>query len=228
MNNLNFSLPANDPLRYLVDEQVRPFVRDQRHDVTDTAAPKIATGQFVVHEHVVPADTVEVVMGVVPHVWQRTDVGDPQESVVLLPPIAVAGWVLFDVLKGGNQPYVSETNYNTALLAGSANDANRLVRRGSTFYPQDTHLAAQTGFTNPLSNILVPAKTKFQVIFSVTETSLAPPNIPSPWAIGSTAVDPSRRIDFAGAYVFGMTMPQTVYDEILRARRKGLLGPEAR
>jgi hypothetical protein len=47
--------------------------------------------------------------------------------------------------------------------------------------------------------------------------------VPNPYQIGTGAL----RIDFAGALVFGLTMPQQFYDKLVNARRQGKLGPEA-
>jgi hypothetical protein len=240
--SIGIPFPSIDPLRFLVDEQIRPFYRDERHDLTASNAPILSTGVYIVHSHQVPKDTVEVVMGVLPHVWARSNPGTANETVALinevdsLPPAAPAtsilqgtaqGWFLWTMLKGGAQPFTVETNYNAPQTQAGASDAQRFVQRGSTWATNDRIIGSTVGFGNPLSTVLVPAGQKFEVTFQLAPRSPTNP-IPNPYQIPSPAVPaPALRIDFAGALVFGVTMPQQYYDKLVNARRQGRLGPEA-
>jgi hypothetical protein len=225
MTHLGFPYPAIDPLAFLVDDEIRPFQIDIRHDLTGTGAqacPTLSNGLFIVHDHVVPDNTAEVIMGVFPHVWERTNVGLVTASVKLLDFRDVAGWVLFDSTKDNNQPFLVQNNYNKPTIAAAPNDLDRDTERGSTFLSDDAPIIENIGMRNPLSTIYLPAKSLFRVLFSLTPAAPPPNNIPNPYQIG---VGP-KRIDFAGALVFGLRMPQQTYDQLKIARRNGQLGPE--
>lgn len=230
MTPLGFPYPAIDPLAFLVDDEIRPFQVDQRHDLTGVGAqacPIASTGVFIVHEHVVPDNTAEVIMGVFPHVWERTNVGLVTESVRLLDYRLVAGWVLFDSTKDDNQPFLVSNDYNKATIAAAPNDTNRDIQRGTTFLTEDAPFLSNVGMRNPLSTIHLPARSRFRVLFSLLPTAPPPNNIPNPYQIPTVAVPaPPNRIDFAGALVFGVRMPAQTYDQLKIARRKGQLGPE--
>jgi hypothetical protein len=237
VSSIGIPFPSIDPLRFLVDEQIRPFYRDERHDLTAANAPILSTGVFIVHSHQVPKDTVEVVMGVLPHVWARSNPGTPSETVALInevdslpPPLPATGilrgtaqgWFLWNTLKGGAPPFTTETNYNAPQTQAGASDAQRFVQRGLTWATSDRIIGSTVGFGNPLSTILVPAGQRFEVTFQLAPTSPTNP-VPNPYQIGAGDL----RIDFAGALVFGVTMPQQFYDKLVNARRQGKLGPEA-
>jgi hypothetical protein len=223
---LGFPYPAIDPLAFLVDDEIRPFNIDIRHDLTGVGAqacPILSTGVFIVHEHVVPDNTSEIVMNVFPHVWERTDVGLGTESVALLDYKDIAGFVLFDSTKDNNQPFLVENNYNKATIAASPNDRDRDTQRGTTFLADNSPVLEHFGMVDPQRTIHLPAKSIFRVIFRLAPMAPAATAVPNPYQIGTGA----KRIDFAGALVSGLRMPQQVYDGLKAARRKGLLGPEA-
>jgi hypothetical protein len=224
---LNFPYPAVDPLGFLVDDEIRPFIIDIRHDLTGTgaqAAPIQSTGVFIVHEHVVPEDVAEIVMGVFPHCWARTNVGAvvaPLESVHLLDFNAIAGFVLFDNSKNNNQPFLVSNDYNKATVATFPNDRDRDVKGGTTFIDNDAPVLENIGMRNPYTTTYLPAGSTFRVLFQLAP--MAPVNgVPNPYQIGTG----TNRIDFAGALVFGLRMPQQKYNQLLIARRMGGLGQD--
>jgi hypothetical protein len=221
-------LPAIDPMLFLSDENIKPFHFDERHDLTAANAIKVSTNLFVVHKHVVPKDTAEVILAVTPHCWARTDPGGANESVALMTPAQVAGWVLFASRKGNGQPYVVRTNYNEPLASAAvANDKNRDDIEGSTFlYDQPQH-GASLGFLNPLTTFFLPAGTEFSVTFRLApQTTVANGGTVKQMQIGAGAA--GLRLDFAGALVSGLTMPQQLYNQLFKERLMGHLGAEAR
>jgi hypothetical protein len=217
-------------MRFVVDEQIRPFDEDIRHDLTGTGAqacPILSTGLFIVHEHTVPKGTAEIVTGIFPHCWARTNPGSPQESIALLAAIDVAGWVLFDTSKANNQPFPVSNNYNQGAALATANDRARDVVRGTTFLANDGPLLSATNMQNPLRMIYLPAESVFRVLFRLAPVlTVAEGGVPNPFVIGAAGVA-GKRIDFAGALVTGVRMPQELYESLVRARRDGMLGPEA-
>ncbi len=227
--------PSVDPMGFLVDDEIRPFEDDQRQDVTGSGAQAcetLSTGQFIVHEHVVPEDTAEIITGVFPHCWERTNPGgdptDPStaESVSLIDAKLLAGFVLFDRTKDNNQPYLVSHDYNRPTVATSPNNTNRDVVRGTTFLSMDAPMMTNIDMRNPLRLIYLPGGSLFRVIFQLAPVVAVEfptgTGIPGAYEIGTGA----KRIDFAGALVTGVRMPQRLYNELKEARRRGLLGPE--
>lgn len=227
---IGFPYPAIDPLRFLVDDEIRPFDIDQRFDLTGTGAqacPVVSSGIFIVHQHVVPDNTAEVIQNVHPHCWRRTDVGTPDESVALLDPAQIQGFVLFDRSKDNNQPYLVEHNYNSPTTAANPNNTDRQTVRGDTWISNDEPLVRDAGMFNPLSGIYLPPKSIFRVLFRLAPLASAN-GIPNPYYIPNQPPPATgKRIDFAGAKVSGVRMPVQTYDKLRVARRKGQLGPEA-
>lgn len=237
-----FPYPAIDPLAFLVDDEIRPFIIDKRQDLTGTgtqACPTLSSGIFIVHEHIVPNKTAEIVMGVFPHCWVRTNVGanidsPPAESVELLSPMATAGFVLFDATKNNNQPFIVENDYNIPTVAAFPNNTARQVLRGNTFGAADALAYSALGMQNPLTTIYLPGGSIFRIIFrlvpelaTANPSTAAAPGLPNPFVIGAGGEPSSKRIDFAGALVYGVRMPQEMYGHLRNARRLGQLGPEA-
>ncbi len=226
---LGFPYPAIDPLAFLVDQEIRKFDLDKRHDLTGTgrqACPQLSTGVFIVHEHTVPADTCEVIMNVSPHCWARTDVGLGTSSIELIDYRLLAGWVLFDSSKDNNQPTLVENDYNIPTVNTAPNDRDRQSLRGTTWLPADPQAISNTGMRTPLATVLLPANSKFRVIFQLmpvpdTDGVLNPFKIPT-----EAAPVPPKRIDFAGAKVCGVRMPMQTYNMLHKARREGHLGQD--
>jgi len=229
MTRLGIPYPANNPLGYLVDDEVVSFDIDKRQDLTGTgaeAAPIVSTGLFIVHQHVVPDNTGEVVMNVFPHCWRRINVGLATETVQLIPPSELAGFVLFDNDKANNQPRLVEHDYNSPTIAATPNNRDREVVRGTTFLGLDQPSLRDFGMQNEYALIYLPPKTIFRVLFRLTPTAGTAP-IPNPFVIPpDVPAVATQRIDFAGAYVSGVRMPAQTYDKLKIARRIGQLGPE--
>lgn len=238
---LGIPFPAVDPMHFLVDEEIRPFYIDHRHDLTGTgrqACPIVSTGIFIVHEHVVPKDQCEVIHGYFGHCWERTNPGSGDESVQLIDPARVAGFVLFTPSKNSNDFGITmEYDYNAPTIATTPNDRDRRQLTGDTFLSADQPALASMHMRSPLGCIYLPGGTRFRVLFQLAptaQTKTLPAGeeetpIPNTFSIGTpaAALDPPNRIDFAGAKVYGVRMPQRLYGTLLQARRSGFLGPEA-
>lgn len=231
-----FPYPAVDPMLFLVDDEIKEFEDDQRYDLLGTgrnAVEQLSTGVFVVHTHVVPKDTCEVILNVFPHCWARTNPGTASESWTLLDPMLVAGFVLFDCTKVNTQPLQVSHSYNVPTVEVSPNNVLRTDEKGTSFLSADNPMMRNIGLRNTLGAFYLPAKTIFRVTFRLaplTASAAVPPGIgiPNPFTIGANAapVGP-KRIDGAGAYVSGLRMPQQLYDKLKKARQNGKLGSEA-
>lgn len=233
--------PAVDPMHFLADEEIRPFRIDHRHDLTGTgrqACPTVSSGVFIVHEHVVPKDQCEVIHGYFGHCWERTEPDTATESCALIDPMRTAGFVLFTPSKNNNDYGITiEYDYNAPTIENTPNDRDRRTLSGDTFLSADAPALASMHMRSPLGTIYLPGGTRFRVLFQLAplaQTVTAPAGseetpIPNPFTIGANPVagTPNNRIDFAGALVYGVRMPQRLYGTLLQARRAGLLGPEA-
>ncbi len=220
--------PAVDPLAFLVDEEIRPFEIDQRQDLTGSGVQACrlqSSGVFIVHEHTVPENTAEVIHDVFPHAWARTNVGSANESATVLTPAQVAGWMIFDSTKGNNQPFLVVNDYNIPTKYSNPNNTDRMAVRGTTLLAAEGPVLNNVGMRNPLHTIFLPAGTIFRVLFSLTPLT-ATNVVPNPYTIGTNPVSGGKRVDFAGARVSGVRMPQQMYNDLRIARRKGQLGPE--
>ncbi len=227
LSKLGFPFPSVDPMKFLVDDEIRAFIIDKRHDLASPDAPILSTGLFIVHEHVVPDNTAEVIHGVFPHCWRRDNPTTADETVVLLTPEQVAGWVIFNQTKNNNQPYLVEIDYNSPTLSTAPNDLDRQSVGGSTFLPEDAPRTMDNAMQNSLKTFYLPAKSVFRVTFRLTPVASNSP-VPNPWVLGANPEpDVNNRIDFAGAMVYGVRMPQRMYDQLKIARRTGKLGAEA-
>jgi hypothetical protein len=214
---------------FLVDEQIRPLHHDERHDLTDPAAEEllISSGRFKVVNIEVAKNEVAIIFAVVPHAWRRVTVDDVfLQSVQRILPAQGDGFFLFTVQKATTQPYIARTNWNTNTAAATPDDADRVQQQGLTWLANDVMLSAQQQFQNPLLPFVVAGGTSMSVIFELMPTAVAG-GIPNPFVIGNPGPNGTLRVDFAGALVVGLTMPKQVYDQLLKARRAGLLGPEA-
>jgi len=227
-SRIGIPYPANDPLGYLVDAEVRAYEDDQRFDLTGTGAeatPIVSTGLFIVHQHTVPKDTTEIIMNVFPHCWRRTDVGDAAlESVQQIPAAELAGFVLFDNSKDSNQPTIVSHNYNSPTVFANPNNRQRDTVRGTSFLGADQPAMRNFGMLNPYALIELPSESVFRVLFRLSPVATAN-GIPNPFVIGDPGAG-TKRIDFAGAYVTALRMPSQTYAKLKIARRLGQLGPE--
>lgn len=226
------SMPMYDPLLFLVDDEIKKFQIDKRWDLTGTGAqktPVLADGLFIVHEHVVPEGTAEIISDVFPHCWKRTAVGAvdpsfPEESWQLMAPAEVAGWVLFDSGKDNNQPQNEISNdYNPSNVFATPNNTGRKMLRGTTWLSDNQPQMSAIGLRNPLGMFYLPPKSVFRVTFQlIPQLTSAQGAVPNQLVIGDPGSN-NKRIDGAGACVSGVRMPSTTYEKLRTARRAGLI-----
>ncbi len=170
---LGIPMPAVDPMHFLVDEEIRPFRIDKRHDLTGTintrqAAPRVSTNVFIVHEHEVPAKQCEVIHGYFGHCWERTNPGTADESVAMIDPLKLAGFVLFTPSKNANDFGITvETDYNKPTTIATPNDTDRQVLSGDTLLSADAPMLANMQMRSPLTTVYLPAGAKFRVLFQL-------------------------------------------------------------
>jgi hypothetical protein len=207
---------ALDPHEFLSDPQVRPFARDQRVDLTAPNVPRTADNIYVCFRNKTDRQKIDVVRYIVPYAMERTDVGTPQESFRYIEPDAGNGFFSYSPLVNGQTPVVLEVNYNAPRnAAGPLNNADRIVRSGITGLSKNPWIDAQR--YSPLFSIPVPSEVDFLVTFEILPLGTGGA-LSNPYEVGTGA----KRVDFAGCMVYGVTMPQTLYNRVIeQVQRNG-------
>lgn len=202
-----------EPKFFLADPQIRPFVLDERVDLTAPNVPIAATGKYVVSELRPPRGQVYLIKNITPYAMERTNVGLATESFQLITPASVAGgFFSFEPTVNDNAPFIIEQNYNSPKTAGAAslNNNDRIRAKGIGYITDAPWLAAQNSWFNPLFTILVPSNAVFRLIFSILPVSATDP-LPAGGQFGVGGVGGTRRVDFAGSILVGQQMSEQYY-----------------
>lgn len=196
------------PRYFMSDPQARPFVRDERHDLTSADAPTQSQGRFIVYSRKVPRGQVEIITAISPYVAARSGAGASQ-TVVNLSPEAANGWFLFEPQVDRSAPFRNDVDFVSYDDLAGATDAARVRANGITHVSANPFTDARNQFNQPSAafSALVKGGSQFEVIFSLIPTA----GISLPYAIGSTA----KRVDFAGCLVMGIEMSQQAYDAVV-------------
>lgn len=201
-----------DPRYFLADPQIRPFVLDQRVDLTAPNVPIVATGRYVVTELRPPRGQVYVIKNITPYAMARTDVGLGTASFQLISEIAAAGFFAFEPTVNDNSPFIIEQDYNAPKTAGAAslNNNDRIRAKGIGYVSDSPWVVAQNSWWNPLFSIFVPSNAIFRLIFSILPVSATDP-IPAGGQFGIGGAGGTRRVDFAGSILVGQQMAEQYY-----------------
>ncbi len=208
------------PQHILDDPQVKPFIRDQRVDLKAGNVPIISTNRYVVLAYDVPPGQCLVVKGMAFYACERTYIGLTNESFRYLTGQEANGFFSYQPLVDRNSPYQVNLDFNSPKTSGGT--LNNNDRQGSNGFTEIT----ATPFTdvkmveNPLHTIAVPAGKRFEVAFSILPVStLNSSGIPTggQFQIGTGI----KRVDFAGAVIQGLIMPQQLYDQVKAKVQKG-------
>lgn len=202
-----------DPKFFLADPQVRPFVIDERVDLTAPNVPIAATGKFIVTELRPPRGQVYLIKNITPYAMERVNVGNvATESFQLISAPSAAGFFSFEPTVNDNSPFIIEQNYNAPKTANAAslNNNDRVRAKGIGYITDSPWLAAQNSWFNPLFTILVPSNAVFRLIFSILPVSATDP-IPAGGRFGVNGVGGTRRVDFAGSILVGQQMSEQYY-----------------
>lgn len=210
----------------LGDAQTKQWIRHHRQDLVASNCPIQQTGRFIVFDELVPEGSFVVVKGVVPYAMERIQVGTPAEFAQFIEPIVGNGWFSFEPLVNGGSPFEIFVDVNApqqAIIAstGVANDPNdkdRARAKGFTDISKEPLRDAGTYWSNPLFSFGVPGGARLQVIFSLLPSAIANPL--QGYAIGASVEPPQRRVDFAGCFVVGEIMPETLYRSLVAEERK--------
>jgi hypothetical protein len=203
-------------LHYFVkDDQIRPFMKVERHDVTDPDAPARSSDEFEVFSVTPPKNQVIVIKAIAPFVCRRTSIGDPVlESFQYIPAIEANGFFGWQPFVQNQSPFIIESDINAPRTSAAAPaDKTDRIR-----FPGFTHIS-----DNPLQDIfvrkdfsfsiLVEGDKRFTVVMRVLRVGTVG-GIPNPFRIGNDALGTQKRVDFSGAAVYGVTMPAQLYNDI--------------
>jgi hypothetical protein len=198
----------------LVNDQVRPFTRNRRVDLTAPDTPILASGRFIIYQNRTQKGQVEIVRAVVPYAEERTDVGTPAESFRKILPEDGDNFFAFTPLQNGQPAFVSQLDFNAPRnAAGPLRNAERQVRAGFTNLSTRPLADVMRGWPNWFT-LAVPSQTEFVVTFELMPPSVdAAAALSNPYQIGAG----SKRVDFAGVLVAGVLMPQQLFDKLTEA-----------
>lgn len=196
------------PRYFMADPQARPFIRDEKHDLTSTDAPTQSQGRFIIYSRKVPKGQVEIVTALSPYVAARSGAGASQ-TVVNLSPEAANGWFLFEPQVDRAAPFRNDIDFVQYDDLAGATDSLRTRANGIAYVSQNPFTDARNQFNQPSSafSTVVKGGSQFEVIFSIITTG----GISLPYTIGATA----KRVDFAGCLVMGIEMSQQAYDAVV-------------
>lgn len=216
-----------DPRRYLADPTARPFVREFRIDLTASDAPIESTGRYIIAELKVPRGQRFIVKSVFPYAMARTDVGNAGlESARMLSNVEVGGYFSFEPQVNGNAPFVIDSDLNAMRTAAGAQNSDRVRASGWTHVSDNPWFMASTTWDNPLFSIEVSPDSVFRIVFTVLPVGFAN-GLPNPYVIPAPppAVQPPKRVDFAGAVIVGINMADQSYRDIYRKVEQQGVGP---
>lgn len=202
-----------EPKFFLSDPQIRPFILDERVDLTAQNVPIAATGKYIVTELRPPRGQVYLIKNITPYAMARTNVGLATESFQLISAISAAGFFSFEPTVNDNAPFIIEQNYNAPRIdvpPPSGNNNDRIRAKGIGYITDSPWLAAQNSWFNPLFTVFVPSNAVFRVIFSILPVSTTNP-LPAGGQFGVGGAGGTRRIDFAGSILVGQQMSEQYY-----------------
>lgn len=202
-----------DPRFFMADPQARPFIRDERHDLSSTAAPIQAQGRYIIYSSKVPKGQVQIVTAIAPYAMARSGAGGGTETFVNLTPNQANGWFLYEPQVDRAAPFRNDVDFAELQNAAGATDTLRYRANGITHISENPFTDARNQFNQPSAafSALVKGGSQFEVIFS-----LIPATVAVPYTIGSG----TKRVDVAGCLVMGIEMSQQAYDEVVRRREK--------
>lgn len=204
------------------DPSIIPFTRDRRVDLLASNVEKVANNRYVVYKHRVQPNQVEIVKAFIPYAMRRIDIGTatgaPQESFEYIPPEEGDGFFAFSMLRNGNPPIQMEINFNAPRPANAAalDNNERQVRSGITNLSVTPWRDALAGAgALPMA---IPFESQAEQAFTF---EILPASTITPLTTAgqfSIAVAAQKRVDFAGVFVVGVQMPQTLFNTLTGRR----------
>ena len=199
-----------EPKFFLADPQIRPFILDERVDLTAPNVPIASTGRYIVSELRPPRGQVYLIKNITPYAMERTNYGLPNESFQLISAPLAAGFFSFEPTVNDNSPFIIRQNYNAPMAGPGTNNNERVQNKGIGYISDAPFAVAQNGWFNPLFTILVPSNAIFRLIFSILPVSATNPiPVQGRYAVGGAGG--ARRVDFVGSILVGQQMSEQYY-----------------
>lgn len=201
------------PLHFLDDPQIRAFVRTQRVDLAASNCPILSTNRYICFSYQVPDGQCLIVKGMSFFACERTDIGTTTEAFRYLTSNEANGYFSFQPLVDRNSPFLVNLDFNSPkIVTGTLNNSDRVGSNGYTEVSEAPQRDVRM-VESPIFTVAVPSGKLFEVCFSVLPVStLNSSGIPAggQFQVGTG----SKRVDFAGAVISGLQMPQQLYDQI--------------
>lgn len=212
----NLDFPTPNLNYFLKDDQIRPYLRDERHDIAAANAPRKAPNEFIIFNVTPPKNQVIIIKSIATYVMRRTDVGDPVlESFEMIPALLANGYFLFKPLVQNQAPFVIETDVNAPAVMAFANDQGNRQRGPGFTQVSDNPIQSILFSRDNTFSILVCGDQQFTISMLVLSVNTVG-GIPNPFTVGNPPIPgpQQKRVDFAGALVYGVTMPESLYSEM--------------
>lgn len=205
-------------LDFIVDEQIRPFIRNKRADLLASDTEVVGAGQYVILKNRVKKGTVEIIKAIIPYAQRRTDVATGTESFESILPVEGDGHFVFTPMVNSQPLFMSEIDFNAPRLAnGTLKNEDRQKRSGLSGLSASPEADALRAPPSWFALKLV-SDSELVVTFEILPAANT-----SPLTSGRFLVDrdaPSdRRVDFAGVVITGVVMPTQTYDNIVSAEQ---------
>lgn len=204
---------------YYIHPDEKLFIYDFRHDLTGAGVPSDGTGLFTIMQWKAPKDQIWIIKGFAPYAMERTDAGGVTESARYIDPKDGNGWFSFTPLMAEGAPFLIQTNYNKPQNIGApADDKLRQVSNGISQISLTPYVDALNQMRNPFFSMPVKSDQTFKTIFSL----MAPPaTIANPYFVGNPTAPATKRVDFAGVVVAGVSLNENAYNEAAALFQKG-------
>jgi len=202
-------------LNFVADSQVKPFYLDERHDLGAANVPTRSAGEFILLDFTPQKNQVLIVKAMAFYVMERIAVGTGLESASIINSEDADGFFSFEPYVTDSSPALIKSNVNAMRNAGGAlDDSDRVRVSGFTHVSEEPQKDVFLP-NDPVLNIQVPGDKRFTVIMRSLRLGAVNP-ILNPFTISSGI----KRVDFAGAVVFGYTMPEQLYNKYANALRE--------
>ncbi len=204
--------------QFIADDQIKKFKYEECHDlVAPDDGVQIAADVFRFLSFSPGKGQVVVVKAIAPYLLQRTDPGGADESVKILSRLVANRWFSVTPYINNSIPLISGINVNAYADLATANDGERIELPGGTALTDDPWII-EFFPKDPADSYVVRSKKTFSLNLKVIPLDSTDP-ISNPVVINGAKA--ATRVDFAGAIVYGVTMPETVYDALKKKWKSG-------
>jgi hypothetical protein len=188
---------------------VSSFAFSRRIDLAAANTKRLSDSVFVIFEEKVPKNQVFIVRNFAPFAQRRINVGDAaQESIEMILPQEGDTWFAFEPQVNKQSKTKLDIDFNSPKNAGGVlNNNDRSKAGGTSFLSANPNVDALRW--NPTSTFLAEADTELSVTFQLMPLSAASA-IANPFTIAAG----SKRVDFAGVVIAGVSMDVATFQRL--------------